>query len=386
MLPSRTAISLYSGAGSLDYGFAAAGFAVRVALDHDAAAVATLRQNGERPVLEADIHDIPSREILAAAGLGIGEADVLIGGPPCQPFSKAAYWRGDTRRLSDPRAATLAAYCRVLRDTLPRAFLFENVPGLAYRGKREGLELIHRELDAINRSCGVAYGCTVAVLNAADYGVPQARHRLVVVGARDGTPFTFPAPTHGRPPLEPVRTAWDAIGDLEHRVSSALRMRGKWAGLLPSIPEGMNYRVHTIRGAGVPLFTWRQPYWAFLLKLAKDRPAWTVPAQPGPATGPFHWRNRPLSTRELCRLQTLPDTYTICGSPSAQQRQLGNAFPAALAEVVARAMRQQLFHDPANGASSLLPERRLPVPPPKSPARVPRRYLRLARSRSRSPP
>src|SRR5215208_296519 len=196
----RKLISLYTGAGGLDLGFEAAGFETRVAVEIDPEAVATLRHNRNWPVLDRDIHAISSRELLAEAGLGVGEADALIGGPPCQPFSKSGYWAsGDTLRLDDPRAGTLGAYLRVLRDTLPRTFLLENVPGLAYRRKSEGLELIARTISKLNRDCGTSYTLRVAKLNAADYGVPQLRERVFVIGARDGGEFSFPAPTHAQP-------------------------------------------------------------------------------------------------------------------------------------------------------------------------------------------
>src|SRR5579864_5823702 len=111
------AISLYTGAGGLDLGFEAAGFATAVAVEIDPEAVATLRANRSWPVLDRDIHSIDSAELLERASLGEGEADVLIGGPPCQPFSKSGYWaNGDTLRLDDRRAGTLAAYLRILRD------------------------------------------------------------------------------------------------------------------------------------------------------------------------------------------------------------------------------------------------------------------------------
>jgi len=297
-------------------------------------------------VLEGDIHDVTSEEILKTAGLRVGEADVLIGGPPCQPFSKAAYWhpRG-ARRLGDPRASTLCAFLRVLRDTLPRTYLLENVPGIAYRGKQEGLRLIEHGINEINRERGTHYTLAYAVLNAAHYGVPQTRRRAFIIGARDGTLHTFPTPTHGKPPLAPYVTAGEALAGLDEEDNLELEPRGKWARLLPSIPEGENYRYHTKRGGGLPLFVWRKPYWHFLLKLSRNRPAWTIPAHPGPGIGPFHWHNRRLSARELCRLQTIPNEYEISGSLHAVQRQLGNAVPARLAEILARQMRRRLFSD-----------------------------------------
>jgi DNA (cytosine-5)-methyltransferase 1 len=385
MTMQRRIISLYTGAGGLDLGFEAAGFEVACAVEMDDEAVQTLRSNRDWAVIHRDIHDVPSREILAEGSLDVGEADVLIGGPPCQPFSKSGYWaNGDTMRLDDPRAGTMAAYLRVLRDTLPKTFFLENVPGLAYRGKSEGLELIERTIRHINQACGVDYQFSVKQLNAAHYGIPQMRERVIVVGARDGALFDHPAPTHGEvdglaelAPVMPYTTAWDAIGDLEDDDNPELAPRGKWADLLPSIPEGENYLWHTDRGGGLPMFGWRRRYWSFLLKLSKNRPSWTIQAQPGPAVGPFHWKNRRLSARELCRLQTFPDDYTVEGGIGAVQRQLGNAVPAALAEVVARKMRRDLFGDDVGLEPTLIPNRREPVPAPEPAADVHPRYLDL---------
>ncbi len=381
----RKLISLYTGAGGLDLGFEAAGFETAVAVELDPEAVATLRYNRRWPVLGRDIHSITSEELLETAGLGVGEADALIGGPPCQPFSKSGYWSsGDTLRLDDPRAGTLGAYLRVLRDTLPKTFLLENVPGLIYQKKSEGLELIARTIQKINRDCGTSYKLAVAKLNAADYGVPQIRERVLVVGARDGHDFSFPAPTHIQPDgnslplgLRPYATAWDAIGDLQEDDDPELQARGKWADLLPSIPEGENYLWHTERGGGLRLFGWRRRYWSFLLKLAKALPSWTVQAQPGPAIGPFHWKSRRLSARELCRLQTVPDGYAVLGNVASVQRQLGNAVPSALAEVLARAMRRQLLGDKISLDSRLIPTPRLPIPDPEPVRTVPFKYRHL---------
>jgi site-specific DNA-cytosine methylase len=220
---------------------------------------------------------------------------VLIGGPPCQPFSKAGYWsKGDSGRLDDPRAATLGAYLRVLEDTTPAAFLLENVEGLAYRGKDEGLRLLLDAIEGVNKRTKSKYRPTMQVVMAADYGVPQLRKRFIMIAARDGTEFTFPKPTHAAPQLEqtslfdrlpPYRTAWDALADVGPDEGEDVAVRGRWAELLPSIPEGHNYLWHTDRMGGMPLFGWRRRYWSFLLKLAKSQPSWTVQAQPGPAVG-----------------------------------------------------------------------------------------------------
>ena len=114
------------------------------------------------------------------------------------------------------------------------------------------------------------------------------------------------------------------------------------------------------------------------MKLAKARPSWTIQAQPGPAIGPFHWRSRRLSAKELSRLQTLPEGYRVLGSLSSVQRQLGNAVPSALAEVLAREIRRQLLGDAeVDPRPTLIPERRLPVPEPEPVQPVPERYLHL---------
>jgi DNA (cytosine-5)-methyltransferase 1 len=379
-MASPKVVSLYSGAGGLDYGFERAGFRLAVATDIDPDSCATLRRSRPvLPVIEADITRVSTDRLLGAAGVTPGDDSVLIGGPPCQPFSKSAWWaKGDSLRLADPRAATLREYLRVLHDMRPAAFLLENVEGLGYRGKSEGLDLVLRAIEDINAARGTAYRPTVLTISAASFGVPQMRTRVLVIGARDGTVFGAPEPTHGDGPgLRPWHTAWDAIGDLGPG-GEDVALRGKWAELLPSIPEGENYLFHTDRGGGLPLFGWRRRYWSFLLKLAKDRPAWTVQAQPGPATGPFHWENRQLTTRELCRLQTFPDDVAIVGGRGSAVRQVGNAVPSLLAEVVARAMLSQLYGADVDPRPSLLPPRRRPVPPPTPIVEVPARYRHLA--------
>lgn len=389
-MPSPTVISLFTGAGGLDLGLEAAGFETRVAVELDADAVATLRANRNWSVLDRDIHSVSSNEMLKAGRLKEGDVDLLAGGPPCQPFSKSGYWaNGDAKRLDDPRASTLEEYLRVLRDTKPRAFLLENVPGLAYRSKDEGFRLLEATINSINREYETNYSLQFEVLNTAEYGVPQERQRVFIIGHRDGLEFKFPKPTHAanyeddavdlfKEQLEPFHTAWDAIGDLGDDNDPTLRLTGKWADLLPSIPEGQNYLFHTDRGDGKPLFGWRRRYWTFLLKLAKSLPSWTITAQPGPAIGPFHWNNRRLSTRELCRLQTFPDGYEIIGGRISAQKQLGNAVPSAMAELLGLEIRRQLLgHTVRRKGLSLLPKRRTPVPDAEPVMPVPEQYLAL---------
>jgi len=390
-------ISLFSGAGGLDYGFEAAGFKTAVAVEMDANCCETLRRNRKFAVIERSIHEVPSEELLDLAGADPGDIDLVIGGPPCQPFSKSGYWAsGDSKRLDDPRAQTLTAYMRVVEDTLPKAFVLENVAGLAFNGKEEGLDFLLDTIRDINRRTGASYQPCFKVLRAADYGVPQLRERFFLVAAREGQSLSFPAPTHA-PAVEddaqltidqlpPYRTAWDALADVKPDPGEDLAVRGKWADLLPSVPEGQNYLWHTARGGGQPLFGWRRRFWCFLLKLAKNRPSWTLQAQPGPATGPFHWESRRLSMRELCRLQTFPDDVEIYGSHGAVQKQLGNAVPSLLAEVLGRAVRAQLLgHRVSRRKLKLLPPDRSPAPAPEPLAPVAPKYLALRGEHSPHP-
>jgi len=380
-----TAISLYTGAGGLDLGLETAGFefTLCVEVDDDARETITLNRPKWQLADPGDIHKLSAAKLLNQAGLKPRELTLLAGGPPCQPFSKSAYWsNGDGLRLRDPRAQTLQAYIDVVGATLPRVLLLENVKGLAYASKDEGLHLLQAGLKAINRKHGTSYAPRVVTLNAADYGVPQIRERVFILASIDGQEFQIPKPTHGEGPnREPFLTAWDAIGELDVEVYPAeLVPRGRWAALLPSIPEGHNYLWHTPRyseNGGEPIFGWRTRFWSFLLKLAKSKPSWTIQASPGPATGPFHWRSRLLSVEEMCRLQTFPRGYKIVGAHRSAPRQVGNAVPSALGELLGLEIRSQLLGERVRSNLSLLPARRDDCPKPERMVGVPREYLLL---------
>jgi DNA (cytosine-5)-methyltransferase 1 len=223
---------------------------------------------------------------------------------------------------------------KAIAFALPRCVLIENVEG--FRGA--GLDFLLKGFLAINESEGTSYRPKWELVNAADFGVPQLRRRLILVAFRNGSEPRFPEPTH----VNAHMTCWDAIGSLARKKRSDLAVKGRWAGLLPSIPEGHNYLWHTNRGGGQQLFGWRTKYWSFLLKLAKDKPAWTIPAQPAQNAGPFHWNNRQLRTLEMLRLQTFPRRIFIAGPRAERQRQIGNAVPPLLAEVFGRAIASQL--------------------------------------------
>lgn len=342
------AISLFSGAGGLDLGAEQAGYEVRAAVEWDRDAVATMEKNFNHlasPVIQRDILHVPTEEILAAAGLKEGERpDLLIGGPPCTPFSKSGFWLEWKREGRDPDASLLQEYTRVLKEARPHRFVLENVYALTYNNKasRPAYERLLREIDE------AGYDCVPKVLNAADYGVPQARPRLFIIGVPKGMPLPqHPAPTHGGSwerratgvADRPHVTAGEALNNLVTEPEPEEVVGGKYGHLLPDIPPGDNYLHYTEkRGHPNPEFRWRSKYWSFLLKLSPDKPAPTIQAQPGPYIGPFHWDNRRLRVPELKALFTFPQEFEFVGSRASIQAQLGNCVPPLLAEKVIRAL------------------------------------------------
>lgn len=385
-------LSLFTGAGGLDVGLERAGFEIAGCVEADRDCRETIRKNRpEWKLLEpGDIHAHRPSDVLAAFGLRERGTTLLAGGPPCQPFSKSGQWRyGRAGRMSDPRAATLRAYLGVLEAALPEAMLLENVKGMAATRERvthkyEGLDVLRAALDRINRRHGTAYEPIALIVDAAAHGVPQRRERVFVYAARDGSGLVSPAPTHAEVPDHEANgflrfaTVWDAIGALDDPdFDPSLLPGGAWGDLLPSIPEGCNYTHHTPRGSGEPLFGWRTRYWSFLLKLAKDRPSWTIQAQAGSATGPFHWRSRRLTTREVALLQCFPDDWEIHGAATSVRRQLGNAVPPPVAEVIGLEIRQQLLGESPAPLPPLTPTLRDDCPEPEPTAPIPAKHLSL---------
>lgn len=382
-------VSLFSGCGGLDYGFEAAGYSVRFANDFDKFSCQTLQLNRRENVFHCPIEDISTSDVKNIIGSQAGACDVLIGGPPCQPFSKSAFWsKGDTLRLKDPRANTLEQYFRFVEELQPQVFLLENVHGLNYSGKEEGFLFILERIKDINAKTGLYYQPSWTVLNVANYGIPQLRVRFFLVASRRGEPFRFPNPTHvpseqaGSPlfgcmGIEAYVSAWEAIGGIPLDTRQNLNLGGKWADLLPSIPEGENYLWHTDRKGGLPLFGWRTRYWSFLLKLSKRLPSWTIQAQPGSAIGPFHWSNRKLSWQEMAALQTFPKTFVIDAPRTEVQRQIGNAVPSLIAEILAKQISAQVFEMPVVGKSTLSILRRSQIPEAEAISPVPAKYMSL---------
>lgn len=384
----KTLISLFSGAGGLDIGLSEAGFDVRLCVEIDGDARETIRLNHPKWALAkpGDIHQLKPADILRQAGLKPKEVTLLAGGPPCQPFSKSGYWaNGDSARLEDPRSNTLAAYLEVVRIALPEILLLENVKGINFKNKNEGMCYLLAGLDEINRVSGTKYSPQIVNLNAADYGVPQLRERVFIIAHREGLEFQMPNPTHQAVEehenpnrAKPHLTVWDAIGDLDTSTwPEELNVQGKWSDLLPSIPEGQNYQWHTERSGGKSIFGWRTRFWSFLLKLSKDKPSWTIQAQPGPATGPFHWKSRQLSIRELARIQTFPDHIEFSGNRRSVIKQIGNAVPPAIGELFGIEFCKQFFKEDVRTSLKLIPKKRNDCPRQERRKPVPQKYLDL---------
>jgi DNA (cytosine-5)-methyltransferase 1 len=231
-------ISLFSGAGGMDIGFEMAGFETVVAVEHDSSCCKTLKTN--RPnlsLIQGDITQISTEEILKAGRLKPTEAAVVIGGPPCQPFSLA----GKRMGMEDPRGKLVLEFIRIVRESLPTVFVMENVRGMVNWQEGKAIEAIMNEISEPIYFEGQEYTYKVnkAILNSVDYGVPQYRERVFLVGNRLNKTFKFPEATHtnsnnGTLDLfekskPKVKTVWDTIGNLpqaDEPSETALRVSG----------------------------------------------------------------------------------------------------------------------------------------------------------------
>jgi DNA (cytosine-5)-methyltransferase 1 len=338
-------ISLFSGCGGLDLGLHKAGFNTVLASDSEKLCADTWRQSmPSTPFLVDRIGALTRAEIIAALGGKIGEIDLVAGGPPCPPFSKSRFYRKEKpRALEDPNGwETINGYLSMLDWVRPRAFILENVKGLAYKVHADALETI------IDRAEKLGYKVSTDVLNAADFGVPQIRERCFVVGSLDAK-VRLPHPTHSREPTSGL-LPWVNTGEVLHDLDTEENAcdEGHFAGgqhhdLLRQVPPGDNYLYFTEkRGHPSPRFKWRGRYWSFLLKLSPDMPSWTIQARRSNNMGPFHWRNRILRIAEIKRLQTFPDDFDLAGTIEQQWRQIGNAVPPLLAAAVGRSVAEAI--------------------------------------------
>jgi DNA (cytosine-5)-methyltransferase 1 len=338
-------LSLFSGAGGLDIGFRRAGFDILGCVEINEAYCSTLRANAGSGVLVREAEAVFCQDVREFAETGVKVfldqgVECVIGGPPCQTFSAAGRRSGGVLGTSDERGKLFESYCKILAQLRPRVFVFENVYGLP--GANDGKPW--REIVRAFSSLG--YSLRAEVLDSADYGVPQHRERLVMVGYLDGD-YTFPLPTHGpdSPSGVPFVSSLAAIADLQDPAEPYhAGLGGRYGHLLPLVPEGLNYSFFTAEmGHPEPVFAWRSKFHDLLYKVDPRAPCRTIKAQPGKFTGPFHWKNRHFTIPELKRLQSFPDDYVLVGSFNKVIEQIGNSVPPHLAEVIAVSVREQLF-------------------------------------------
>ncbi|WP_101448213.1 DNA cytosine methyltransferase [Aquimarina sp. MAR_2010_214] len=218
---SKKIISLFSGAGGFDIGMEKAGFETAVLVEKDSSCCETLRFNfPNTPVIEGDICKISTMNMLKTAGLKPLEPALVIGGPPCQSFSLA----GKRLGMNDERGMLVLEFVRVVREALPTGFIMENVKGMKNWDGGRAINAIIDELKdpVVYKGKEYSYNVSVKVLNAADYGAPQFRERVILVGNRIDKQFEFPKPTHGLKninllngsDIKPYSTVMDAIGSL----------------------------------------------------------------------------------------------------------------------------------------------------------------------------
>lgn len=374
-----TVVSLFTGAMGLDLGFEQAGFEVKVALDVSEFACATVRANRSViPVICNDIRRVSTDDILRKAGLGVGGATVVTGGPPCQAFSTAGKRLSINDTRLDRGGDLVFEFLRVVREAKPQFFVFENVTGLLSAAIRhmsfyERIRKREHEIppDArlgtaferiLEEFRGTGYRIKWAILNAADYGVPQVRKRLFIVGSRDGVDIAFPPlPTHGRPGslavatgrVKPWLTLRDAIWDLRDREDLEYIPFPSWGKYLRYVPPGgswVNIPEDLRREAMGGAYYSQGGRRGFFRRLSWDRPAPTLVTSPVmKATCLCHPDyDRPLSVEEYARIQCFPDDWKFVGPTEAKYRMIGEAVPPPLGYMVATCILRVLREDPGS--------------------------------------
>lgn len=316
-------------------------------------------------IYEEDISKLDPQKVLDQCGLKPGELDVLIGGPPCQSFSTA----GRRGTVQDVRGTLLWDFLRFVDVMQPRFFAMENVRGLlsaalrhralAERPEKGGEQLEPDEIagsvvrlfaDDLQRIAGGPYHMDCFEVNAVNYGAPQLRERAIFIGNRFNGEFEFPNPTHGQSTadvvdlfttetrLKPWKTLGDAIRHINDPGDVIMDFSPRKKSFLERIPPGSNWRSlpeavqRESMGKAWVAKGGRSGWWR---RLSFDLPCPTLVTMPNHAsTSLCHPSEvRALSLREYAAIQEFPDNWTICGTPSQQYAQVGNAVPVRLGEV-----------------------------------------------------
>ncbi len=346
-------LNLFTGAGGLDVASFMADVPVVISTDFDSDCIQTLKANenlfGKTKIIEGDLHKIES-ELFKKELINFKyHKFIVIGGAPCQPFSKAGYWVGNKTRkgINDPRATLVDEYLRVVVDLQPDGFVFENVESLLHPTNKL---IISKFIELIEEN---GYKYKIVRGNALDYGVPQKRKRLFIIGTKGEFKQAEPTKTHGDPSVcsvtgqKPFATVGSFIKDFagdeffeEYEVAKG----GTYYSDLCEVPPGQNYKALTAwAGYPNPKFVADKRFWSFLLKLSPEMPSWTITAQPGPWVGPFHWDNRRLRVPEIAAIQTFPRDYKFCGNRRSIQKQIGNAVPCLMGKAMIEFLKESLL-------------------------------------------
>lgn len=371
-----TVISLFTCGMGMDVGFEKAKFQTVYTNDITKFACNTIRQNrSEIPCDEGDITNISSKEILKKSKHKKGEIDVVIGGPPCQSFSTAGARKG----LEDKRGMALLEFIRVIRDVQPKFFVFENVPGLKSIAKKHISFYDRMSVDKKTLSSDQQYGSLFGeildefnklkkyksdwdILNSADYGVPQKRKRLILIGSRTMDPkiifekikknakFADPkkAEEEGKKPWKTLRDALDGLKDDKMERTEF----PKWGKYLKHIPAGgcwvdlpENLKKEAMGRAANsddPKRKGKQGgRTGFFRRLSWDKPSPTLVTSPSQmGTCLCHPdEDRPLTVKEYAKLQGFPAGWKFIGSTSQKYRMIGEAVPVELAKVIAKTVK-----------------------------------------------
>lgn len=362
-------IDLFCGGGGMSLGFERAGFEVVAAFDSDRRHVEAYARNfPETKVFVVDLAKTPGSKLRNLAGLNGKRIDVLFGGPPCQGFSLIG-----KRRPRDPRNLLLYEFARLIRQLRPRFFVVENVPGLISGKAQAYLKSFLRR----TKRAGYVVIEPVATLNASDFGVPQRRKRIFIIGANKGEVLPSYPEVNSEPDLRP--TVWDAIGDLpcvdkfphllrNDVVRSRLGKPSHYAAVLrgeapdPHDKSKKRNAYHDgltgcARSRHSPVTVARfaatqpgkpEPISRFQ-RLAKDGIAPALRAGTGPDRGSF-MAPRPIhpvyprciTVREAARLHSFPDAFLFDSTRWHAFRQIGSSVPPFLARAVATAILQAL--------------------------------------------
>lgn len=323
-------ISFFSGCGGLDIGTQLAGTKIISSLDFEPTAIETLKANVFFKFSQHNCEDI--RNINAcfySHCLKQNNPDklILVGGPPCQPFSKAGYWiTNDKRQGSNDERNMVGEYLRLIREIKPDGILLENVESILHPTNRNAVETIENTLSQLG------YSFIRILANATQYGVPQKRKRVIFLASLNKKINEYPSTLSNEETNGVNVLDWIARFDSENFIEPEESVVGKtYAFELSEVPPGHNYISLSSRdGYPNPKFVANKRFWNFLLKLHPLQPSWTIAAQPGPWVGPFHWDNRRLRAREVASIQTFPLDYHFVGNRRIIQKQIGNAVPPLL--------------------------------------------------------